>query len=142
MERGGTRGIRPGRGAGVQERCGRIRVLQLLQGLAIGGIERMVLSLVFGLERERFETGFCTFDREGQLASEVRERGMALHFRERRGAADVGFALWLARLLRRERVQVLHAHNATAFFYGAVAAGLAPGTRFLYTEHDRAFPTP
>lgn len=121
---------------------GRLRVLQLLQGLAIGGIERMALDLVFALPADEFAVDFCTFDRQGPLAEEVSRRGMGLHFRRRRGAADLGFVLWLARLLRRDRIDVLHAHNATAFFYGAAATGLAPRTRFLYTEHDRAFPTP
>jgi glycosyltransferase involved in cell wall biosynthesis len=119
-----------------------IRILQLLHGLAIGGIERMVLSLVFALDPARFETAFATFDHEGQLAPEVRERGFRIHFRKRAGGLDVAFVLWLARVLRHERPDVLHAHNATAFFYGAAAACLVPGTRFLYTEHDRAFPTP
>jgi glycosyltransferase involved in cell wall biosynthesis len=118
-----------------------IRILQLLQGLAIGGIERMVLDLVFNLP-DGYETAFCTFDREGALASGVRERGHAIHFRPRRGALDLRFVLWLARLLQRESIDIVHAHNATAFFYGASATSLVPRTRFLYTEHDRAFPTP
>ena len=67
---------------------------------------------------------------------------MPLHFRPRRGAIDLGLVLWLARLLRRERIDIMHAHNATAFFYGAAATSLVPKVRFLYTEHDRAFPTP
>ena len=119
-----------------------IRVMQLLQGLSIGGIERMVLDLAFGLPQDEFESQFCTFDREGQLAGEVAAHGMALHFRRRTNGADMGFVWWLGQLLRRERIDVLHAHNATAFFYGAAATALAPRTRFLYTEHDRAFPTP
>jgi glycosyltransferase involved in cell wall biosynthesis len=117
-----------------------VRILQLLQGLAIGGIERMVLDLVFNLP-PGYSTAFCTFDREGQLAGAVRERGMAIHFRRRRGI-DLGFVLWLARLVRRERIDIVHAHNATAFFYGAAATSLVPRARFLYTEHDRSFPAP
>ena len=119
-----------------------IRVLQLLQGLAIGGIERMVIDLVAALPPKEYTVSFCTFDREGALASEVRDRGMSLHFRRRHGSIDLGFVVWLARLLRREKIDVLHAHNATAFFYGAAATCLLPRVRFLYTEHDRAFPTP
>ena len=119
-----------------------LRVLQLLQGLAIGGIERMVLDLVFDLPRDEYETAFCTFDREGPLARQVRDRSMAIHFRPRRGAIDPRFVWWLAGLLRRERIDIVHAHNATAFFYGAAATSLVARTRFVYTEHDRAFPTP
>lgn len=119
-----------------------IKVMQLLHGLGIGGIERMVLDLAFHLPRSEYEVGFTIFDMEGQLVREVHARGMALHYRRRHGAADLGFVLWLARLLRRERVDILHAHNAAAFSYGAAATTLSPRTRFLYTEHDRAFPTP
>jgi glycosyltransferase involved in cell wall biosynthesis/predicted ATP-grasp superfamily ATP-dependent carboligase len=118
------------------------RVLQLLPGLAIGGIERMVLDLAGALSPEQYITSFCTFDREGALAEEVREMGMPLHFRKRQGSVDLGFVMWLARLLRREGIDVVHAHNATAFFYGALATRFVPGVRFLYTEHDRAFPSP
>lgn len=119
-----------------------VRVLQLLQGLAIGGIERMVLDLVFALPADAFATSFCTFDRRGTLVDDITARGMTLHFRKRRGSTDLGFVLWLAGILRRERIRIVHAHNATAFYYGALATRLVPGTRFLYTEHDRAFPTP
>src|SRR5262245_22588572 len=116
--------------------------MQLLQGLAIGGIERMVLDLAFSLPPDEFATQFCTFDCEGTLAVEVHERGMPLWFRQRRGRIDFGYIAWLAGLLRRECIDVLHAHNATAFFYAAAATALVRGPRFLYTEHDRAFPTP
>jgi glycosyltransferase involved in cell wall biosynthesis len=118
-----------------------IHVLQLLQGLNIGGIERMVESLVHGLDAARFRTSFCTFDWRGKLAGELEAAGYALYHRKRRGGLDLGWVAWLARLLQRHSVDVVHAHNATALFYGAMATSLVPGTRLLYTEHDRAFPS-
>src|SRR5262249_17751146 len=102
----------------------------------------MVLDLAFSLPPAEFDTQFCTFDCEGMLAAEVRERRMALWFRQRHGRIDFGYIAWLARLLRQERIDILHAHNATAFFYASGATALVRAPRFLYPEHDRAFPTP
>lgn len=118
-----------------------IHVLQLLQGLNIGGIELMAASLVRGLDATRFRSSFCTFDWKGKLVPELREDGYAIHHRKRRSGLDLMWVLWFARLLRREGVDIVQAHNATALFYGALATTLVPGTRLLYTEHDRAFPT-
>ena len=119
----------------------RIHVLQLLQGLNIGGIERMVESLVRGLDPAAFRTSFCTFDWRGTLAGQLEAAGYPLYHRKRRGGFDVGWIAWLARRLQRESIDIVHAHNATALFYGALATSLVPHTRLLYTEHDRAFPS-
>lgn len=119
----------------------RIHVLQLLQGLNIGGIERMAGSLVRGLDGDEFRSSFCTFDWRGKLAQELQDEGYAIHHRKRRGRFDLGLVLWLAKLLRRERIDVIQGHNATALAYGAAASMLVSEARFLYTEHDRAFPS-
>ena len=118
-----------------------IHILQLLQGLNIGGIERMAASLVHGLDATEFRSSFCTFDWKGKLVGELQEAGFSMHHRKRRGGFDPLWVLWLAHLLRRERVDIVQAHNATALFYGVAATSLVPGTKLLYTEHDRAFPT-
>ena len=62
-----------------------IHVLQLLQGLNIGGIERMAASLVHGLDPTEFSSSFCTFDWKGKLAGELQSAGFDIHHRKRRG---------------------------------------------------------
>ena len=101
----------------------------------------MAASLVHGLDAQAFRSSFCTFDWKGKMAEELQESGYSIHHRKRRGGIDLLWVLWLARLLRRERVDIVQAHNATALFYGVAATSLVPGTKLLYTEHDRAFPT-
>ncbi len=56
--------------------------------------------------------------------------------------ASTSALLWrLARQIRSRRLDVLHAHQYTPFFYGALAAKLAGvGTRVILTEHGRHFP--
>jgi len=42
--------------------------------------------------------------------------------------------------LRWERVSLLHCHQYTSFFYGALASVFSPATRVLFTEHGRGYP--
>ena len=53
---------------------------------------------------------------------------------------DGGCVLRLARLLRRERVDLIQAHQYGPFFYAAASRLLAPGAAVLLTEHGRHQP--
>lgn len=120
----------------------RIRVAHLVQGLEIGGLEKMCADLVLGLDPARFEPEVICFDSLGPLASRLAERGIASTLLARRSGVDISFVMRLASRLRRSRVDVLHMHNATAFEYGMAAAILARTRGRVFTEHDRLFPDP
>jgi glycosyltransferase involved in cell wall biosynthesis len=46
----------------------------------------------------------------------------------------------LAEIIRRERVDIIHAHQYTPFFYGAASRWLGSAPPVLFTEHGRAHP--
>jgi glycosyltransferase involved in cell wall biosynthesis len=60
-----------------------------------------------------------------------------IHFCKRRQGVDYLYPLKLAALLRREKTQILHLHNSTAFFYGVIAGKMARVPVIVYTEHAR-----
>lgn len=126
---GSARAARPG--------DGRTHVCQLVQGLAVGGLEIMVLNLVSGLDSSRFRSTVCCFDTLGSLAGEARARGVDVHLLTRARGVDWRYPFRLAGFLRRQCVDVLQAHNPTAFFYGALAGRLARVPCVVYTEHGR-----
>jgi len=117
-----------------------LRVCQLLQGLDVGGIERVVVDLCRRLDRRRFEPIVCCYDRLGDLAGALASQDVPVALERRGPGLDWGFPMRLARRLRALRVDVLHAHNQTAFFYGVPAARLAGVGRIVFTEHDRIAP--
>ncbi|HYV18044.1 MAG TPA: glycosyltransferase [Verrucomicrobiae bacterium] len=97
------------------------RVLALTVGLGLGGAERLLLLSAPRLRALGFDVRIGTFKDGGALAPSFERAGVpVVHFgaRHRR---DLGSCLRLARYLKTERIDVLHAH----LFYANVAARLA-----------------
>jgi N-acetyl-alpha-D-glucosaminyl L-malate synthase BshA len=80
-------------------------------------------------------------DGVGALGEVMRTEGVDVISMDRRPGFDFRLPFRMARVIRARRLQVLHAHQYTPFFYGALAAKLAGvGTRTVLTEHGRHFP--
>ncbi len=116
-----------------------IRVVHLIQGLEIGGLEMMVVNFLQRLDRSRFSPIVCCFDTLGDLTSLITNEGIPVHFVQRQPGVDLAYIFRLASFLRETRPQILHLHNPTAFFYGTLAGKLARVPRIIYTEHGRDF---
>jgi len=115
--------------------------MQLILGLQVGGLETMVIRLVKALDRKRFEPMVCCIDELGPLADELRKTGIDVHLLQRRPGVDWRYPRRLAKLLKQQRVDVLHLHNPTALFYGSIAGRLAGIHPVIYTEHGRDYAT-
>ncbi len=118
-----------------------VRVLELLPTLQVNGLSILVATLARGLDRTRFQVEIACFDELGPLTERVKQDGFPVHFLPRRPGKDFGLARKLFRLHRERRIDLVHAHNATAFFYGTLAAMLSRTPMRIFTEHDRAFPS-
>jgi glycosyltransferase involved in cell wall biosynthesis len=131
------RTARPGRLSRASARP--VRVLHLVAGCQVGGLEVVTLSLVARL-RDEFDFRVVCYDAEGPLKDRFRALGVDVALVPRREGVDLGYPFRLARLLRREAIDVVHAHNDTALFYGVLAAVVGGGRRVVYTAHDRSVP--
>jgi glycosyltransferase involved in cell wall biosynthesis len=112
---------------------------QLLHGLSVGGAEVLAARLARRL-RDEFRFIFVCLDELGTLGETLRADGFTVHVLGRRPGLDWRCVYRLASLLRRERVDLLHAHQYTPFFYGAISRLLGPRPPILFTEHGRWFP--
>lgn len=113
--------------------------MQLILGLQVGGLESMVQRLVTGLDRQRFESLVCCIDELGPLAEQLQQAGIVVHLLKRRPGTDWRYPRQLAKLLKAQRIDVLHLHNPTALFYGSLAGRLAGIRPIIYTEHGRDY---
>ncbi|WP_166805041.1 glycosyltransferase [Nitrosococcus wardiae] len=116
-----------------------IRILQLVQGLEIGGLEQMVITLVERLDPVRFKPAVCCFDVLGALVVQLTAKDIPVDFLPRKPGLDLSYPLRLARFLRRKKIDILHLHNPTALFYGTLAGRIARTPAIIYTEHGRDF---
>jgi glycosyltransferase involved in cell wall biosynthesis len=113
-----------------------LRVMQVALRLDPGGAERLVVDLARRLPGG-FESLVCCLDSPGEWGERLAADGIPVFALHREPGFRPSVALRLAALARRHRVRVLHAHQYSPYVYGALASLLAPGTRFVFTEHGR-----
>ncbi len=114
-------------------------VCQVLHALRVGGAEVLAARLARRM-RDDYRFVFACLDELGSLGEELRAEGFPVHVVGRLPGLDLRAVLSLAGLFRRERVDVVHAHQYTPFFYAAAARRLGRGAPVLFTEHGRHFP--
>lgn len=117
----------------------RATICHLLHSLQVGGAEVLAARLARRLQ-ESFRFVFACLDELGTLGQQLQAEGFAVSVLKRRPGVDWSFAWRLAKLLRREQVGLVHAHQYTPFFYGMIARLLCRRPAVLFTEHGRHYP--
>jgi glycosyltransferase involved in cell wall biosynthesis len=119
---------------------GPIRVGFVLHGMQVAGAEVLVAETVRRLGERIHPTILC-LDYVGALGEQIRGEGVDLVCLDRKPGRDWGVAWRMAGAIRARRIDVLHAHQYSPFFYAALARVLAGRpTRLILTEHGRHFP--
>lgn len=132
-----------------------IRVLHLIDCLDVGGAERVVVNHLRAIDPRRFESLTCYFRHRGVLAEELVQAGLRVrHLRKDVVSSRFGrrlrwlllpvvalesavFVLRLARLIRSERIDVVHSHTFSANLWGRIANLLAGRRGMITTEHTK-----
>ncbi len=118
-----------------------MNILFFIQGLQFGGLEKMVCDLAINLKRQKNEVIFCCYDELGFFHNVLKSQNIQVHYLKRKQGIDIHYPFKLASLIKNKKVDIIHAHNATAWFY-AFWASILSKIPLVYTEHDRSFPTP
>ena len=118
-----------------------MKILMLTQSLTQSGLEMIVYVLTKEILKKEINVEVCCYDLLGPNANKLMNQGVKVHFLPRKPGIDWLYPLKLAFLIRERKINLIHAHNATAWFYGTWASILT-GVPIVYTEHDRSFPTP
>ncbi len=114
-------------------------ICQVLHSLVVGGAEVLAARLARRLS-DRYRFVFACLDDLGPLGEQLCEEGFAVELLDRKPGRDLGCMRRLARLWRREHVELIHAHQYTPFFYAMSARAWRGRPPILFTEHGRWFP--
>jgi glycosyltransferase involved in cell wall biosynthesis len=119
----------------------RLRVVHLVETLALGGMERVVQRLALETDAQRFEVQVVCLKAVGVVGDELRAAGIPVSCVEvSRDRPDYLGFVTIGRFLRGLRPDVVHTHNSPALIFGATGAWLAGVRRIVHTEHGRKFP--
>jgi glycosyltransferase involved in cell wall biosynthesis len=112
-------------------------VLHLSSTSGPGGAETIVKRLAPSLDSARFRSIVCLF-RRGWLYDAVTAQGMPTSVIGMNGALDLEWVRAFRRLIRKERVAVIHAHEFTANVYGSLV-GQITGVPVVATVHGKSY---
>ena len=113
-------------------RC--LRICQLITELRPAGAERCVYELARRLDPSRFSVHVAAL-RGGAVADWLRRAGIGVTVLNVRGKLDLAALARLAKLLRREKIDLLHTHLFHADLAGRIAARMAGVANLIHTVH-------
>jgi len=113
------------------------RILHLITRLPVGGAEKVLVDVVRKLNPERYESLVCCIQAKGELATELEKAGVRVLCLDRMRSKrfDWNAVRDLARLLRSERIALVHSHLYHANLYGRIAAFFS-GVPAIATVHN------
>lgn len=121
----------------MPEATPRARILLLIKGLGVGGAERLLEASLPYLDRERYEyQAAYLLPWKTALVPAFQAAGVPVHDLGMRVPGDPRVLRRLVTLLRRERIDLVHAHLPVAGIWGRVGARLAGVRHVVYTEHN------
>src|SRR5262249_8539392 len=116
----------------------KIKILHVIDSLDVGGMERVVIDVVNGLDQSRFDQVVCCVSRKGEAAGRLRDDVVCVDL-EKGDGADHLAPLKIARLILREAPDIVHSQSWSGVD-AAIAKLLTGGTRLVHSEHGRNYP--
>lgn len=116
---------------------GQIRVLHLIKGLGVGGAERLLEWAIPYLDHRRFEyhVGYLLPWKTALVAS-FQAAGVPVDCLDLKRITDVGVLGRLVTLLRRERIDLVHAHLPIPALLARLVKHRTGVRWIVYTEHN------
>jgi len=114
----------------------RQKILHIVEDLKIGGLEKVLASIVLSLDKNRYDIQVWCLSAGGDVADELMEKGITVRILRKRSYYNPWQVLVLACLFRRESFQIIHTHGYFASTFGRLAAILANAPVIITHVHS------
>jgi glycosyltransferase involved in cell wall biosynthesis len=98
------------------------RLLVVVDEMEVGGSQRQIVHFLTGIDRRRWQPELLFFRQPSFLLDQLKDAGIPVRYLRKQGRIDPAFALGLARLLRRERYDLVHAFSLSAEIWTLAAS--------------------
>jgi glycosyltransferase involved in cell wall biosynthesis len=117
----------------------KIKIIQLIPALGLGGAERVVVDLCKNLDKEKFAVKVACLKSPGESAGDLIAAGIPVELVGGHGWPIALSFFKLIKFLKKEKPDIVHTHLFGADFYGRLAARLAGVKIIVSTEHNLNF---
>lgn len=115
----------------------KIKVMEIIGSLQTGGAEKQVVSLLNGLDSERFQKHIVCFKNSDTPFGKMLGDDVIRHYVHLARRGQIGCVRRLAALFRKVRPHVVQSHMFHTNLYAVVAAKLAGVPVTITTEHGK-----
>lgn len=112
------------------------KVLHLVEDLGIGGLERIIASIVTNLDKNKYDTGVWCLSEGGEIAFDLIRSGINVKILGMKSYHNPLNIIALLQLMRRNRIKILHIHGYYAGTFGRLAAIIARVPIIIYHVHS------
>jgi len=112
-----------------------IHVLQIIDGLNVGGAEVLLRDLVRGLSGDRYRVSVC-YSTPGPMVPEIEALGVPMTRLPRLARVDPLLLLRMCQTIRKDPPQVVHTHLFKSDFHGRLAARMCGVPVVISTLHN------
>ena len=117
----------------------KLNVMFVVPCFGFGGLEQVVLDLVRGVDRSRFNPSLCSLlnPHPEEMIEVMRTLDVATYVLHKGSGVNYFLPFRLASLFARERVHLVNAHDIGATLYAVAAARLALVQHVVHTDHSQ-----
>jgi len=115
----------------------KIKVLIVVYRLKIAGAENVALSLAKGLNKEKYEPIICCL-KDNKIGKELQDYNIRVFNLNKIGRFDFTVLFKLLKLIKKEKVDIIHTHSFSPNLWGRLAAIIGRVPVIISTEHTVA----
>ena len=112
-------------------------ILEVIRQGQIGGGESHLLDLIYFLDKNRFEPVCLSFS-DGEMIAKLKQMGIRCHVIDSQKPFDIQVQKHVRQLIKKERIQIVHAHGSRAAS-NVLYAAKQMHVPFVYTVHGWSF---
>lgn len=123
----------------MPDASGKIRVLELIHTLETGGAQKVIVNLIRGINKERFDITTACLQKKGPVFDEIKTLGTKVSHVPKKSRCDVQIVSRLQKFITDGKFDIVHTHNFSAGLWGRLAVLRVKKNRpaLVHTEHGR-----
>jgi glycosyltransferase involved in cell wall biosynthesis len=117
----------------------RPQIVYVVLSLNLGGAEQLVVKMSQAFAPE-FDMSVVCLDEPGIWAGKLRQQDIPVHCLWRQPGLDLRVVKKIADYCRENTIDIIHAHQASPWFYASLSRLLYSKPRLIFEEHGRLYP--